>query len=74
MPILGDTTYGSTAQPAVTRGIALHARVLALHHPVTGRPMRLVAAVPSNWKDAGILLPEPLDAESIESIQERPAR
>jgi 23S rRNA pseudouridine1911/1915/1917 synthase len=68
MPILGDTSYGSTALSPLSRGIALHARVLALYHPVTGSPMRLVAAVPSTWKDAGILLPETLRADSLENI------
>jgi 23S rRNA-/tRNA-specific pseudouridylate synthase len=57
MPILGDSAYGSTANPLFSRGIALHARVLSFLHPVSGTPIRLVAAVPSTWKDAGILLP-----------------
>lgn len=74
MPILGDTSYGSTAACLLARGIALHARVLALYHPVTGSPMRLVASVPSTWKEAGILLPEPPIEESLESMAQRPLR
>ena len=72
MPILGDRIYGSTAASPLSQGIALHARVLAFYHPVTGSPMRLIAPIPNSWNEAGILLPEPPIAESLESMQERP--
>jgi hypothetical protein len=72
MPILGDRIYGSTAASPLSQGIALHARVLTFYHPVTGSPMRLIAPIPRSWKEAGILLPEPPIAESLESMPERP--
>jgi 23S rRNA pseudouridine1911/1915/1917 synthase len=72
-PILGDRIYGSTASAVLSRGIALHARALAFDHPSSGSPMRLVAPVPSTWKQAGIVLAEPLFADSLESVPQRPA-
>jgi 23S rRNA pseudouridine1911/1915/1917 synthase len=73
LPILGDTSYGSTAAAVLPRGIALHACALAFLHPVSGSPVRLVAPVPPAWKEAGIRLPEPLFADSFESRPQRPA-
>lgn len=54
-PILGDALYGSTISfgPAVAeereRAIALHARRLALSHPMTHDPIELVAPTPTYW-------------------------
>ena len=57
-PVLGDRLYGSAAAfgPALPadaldrdRVIALHARRLAVSHPVTGVPLVLEAAVPGYW-------------------------
>lgn len=54
-PVLGDALYGSTIPfgPEVTeereRAIALHARSLALLHPMTREPIELVASVPDYW-------------------------
>lgn len=48
-PILGDTTYGDTKQNHLCRArfglmrLALHASVLALPHPLTGRMVRVCA-------------------------------
>ena len=56
MPILGDSSYGSTLTFPMPHGIALHARSLQFHHPVTGVEMALVAPVPSSWADAGIII------------------
>jgi 23S rRNA pseudouridine1911/1915/1917 synthase len=60
-PLLGDTTYGggyksaatrlSTAAQAVLNTLkrqALHARLLAFEHPVTGKPMRFEAGLPDD--------------------------
>jgi 23S rRNA pseudouridine1911/1915/1917 synthase len=71
LPILGDTSYGSTAATVLPRGIALHARALTFLHPVSGSSMRLVAPVPSTWREAGILLPESVFADSLEIIPQR---
>lgn len=55
LPILGDTLYGSTISfgPSVSedreRAIALHARSLALAHPMTREPIELVAPPPVYW-------------------------
>jgi 23S rRNA pseudouridine1911/1915/1917 synthase len=74
LPILGDHSYGSTAAAPLPRGIALHARALEFYHPTSGSRLRLVAPVPSSWKDAGINLPEPPVAESSDGASERPTR
>jgi 23S rRNA pseudouridine1911/1915/1917 synthase len=58
MPILGDSTYGSTSPSVLPQGIALHARSLQFHHPITGIAMTLVAPLPATWAAAGIVLPE----------------
>jgi 23S rRNA pseudouridine1911/1915/1917 synthase len=58
MPIVGDLDYGATSPPAITTGIALHARSLSLNHPITGAEMTLVAPVPPTWAEARITLPE----------------
>jgi 23S rRNA pseudouridine1911/1915/1917 synthase len=58
MPIVGDTIYGSSLPSPSPPGIALHARALALSHPVTGGAMRLVAPLPETWAQSGIVLPE----------------
>ena len=47
-PIVGDRLYGARLPFPV--GIALHAQTLDFTHPMTGRPMRLQAALPSPWK------------------------
>jgi 23S rRNA pseudouridine1911/1915/1917 synthase len=53
--VLGDTLYGSDVPfgPQVTeereRAIALHARSLALLHPMTREPIELVAPTPGYW-------------------------
>jgi 23S rRNA pseudouridine1911/1915/1917 synthase len=54
-PVVGDARYGSSR--AFPNGIALHARSLTLEHPVTRRPLTLVADVPASWAAAGVALP-----------------
>lgn len=51
-PIVGDKLYGST-QEYTEFGIALHARRLALKHPVTGADMSITAPFPKNklWRE-----------------------
>ena len=44
-PILGDSKYGRPRDPH--RFLALHARFLALNHPVTGQRMTFEAEVPA---------------------------
>jgi 23S rRNA pseudouridine1911/1915/1917 synthase len=59
-PVLGDGLYGargSFGPPATDprdRWIALHARSLQFHHPMTRQRVRVVAPLPQPWLDAGI--------------------
>jgi 23S rRNA (cytosine1962-C5)-methyltransferase len=51
-PIAGDALYGGPAAPR----LMLHAAVLALQHPATGRPVRFEAPVPPElaaWVEQG---------------------
>lgn len=47
-PILGDERYGGPK--GFTNGIALHARRLALEHPVRREPLEVVAPLPIAWR------------------------
>ena len=51
-PIWGDRKYGS--RRTFPDGIALHARRLAVEHPVRKTPLELVAAVPTAWSGFGV--------------------
>lgn len=51
-PVLGDTKYGS--RRGFPAGIALHARRLAIVHPVSGEVVELVAPLPQSWKGLAI--------------------
>jgi 23S rRNA pseudouridine1911/1915/1917 synthase len=55
--ILGDHAYGSPRP--FPCGIALHARTLAIEHPILRTPLVWLAPVPVLWAAAGIELPEP---------------
>jgi 23S rRNA pseudouridine1911/1915/1917 synthase len=46
-PVIGDRKYGSR-QP-FPRGIALHARRLAVDHPIRHEALELVAPLPDYW-------------------------
>ena len=46
-PIVGDKKYGSAINPL--RRLALHARVLAFEHPVSGQPMRFETEIPPQF-------------------------
>jgi len=50
-PLLGDTVYGAPAGSAIGRQ-ALHARRLALVHPVLGQPLVFERPLPSDMRDA----------------------
>jgi 23S rRNA pseudouridine1911/1915/1917 synthase len=52
-PIVGDRKYRSE-QP-FGKGIALHARRLALVHPVKREPLEFVAPLPASWRVFGQL-------------------
>jgi 23S rRNA pseudouridine1911/1915/1917 synthase len=58
MPILGDSTYGSALPFSLPQGIALHARALQFHHPITGIEITLLAPLPAAWAASGIVLPD----------------
>lgn len=46
-PIVGDAAYGSTE--SFEAGIALHARTLAIPHPILRSPLVLEAPLPPSW-------------------------
>ncbi len=59
-PVIGDATYGSQipfdahfAEERL-RGIALHARVLAFRHPMTGEPVSITAPTSASWAALGL--------------------
>lgn len=43
-PVIGDKKYGSSVDPI--KRLCLHAFLLALKHPVTGKPLRFTSPVP----------------------------
>ena len=55
-PVLGDAQYGSTLsfgnqhEDIRRRGIALHARQLGFHHPMTTEPVDIVAPLSADWQ------------------------
>lgn len=60
MPLLGDSLYGSTASFGPWRDdererlISLHARSLALKHPMTREPIHVIAPLPPLWREYGV--------------------
>jgi len=55
-PLVGDPLYGLSGQPLENLpglpgdgGYFLHARFLRFHHPITGEPINLEAALPSRF-------------------------
>jgi 23S rRNA pseudouridine1911/1915/1917 synthase len=54
-PILGDRKYGSKVE--FPDGIALHARRLALIHPVQDTPLEIIAPLPPVWRKLGFFEP-----------------
>lgn len=59
-PLLGDAYYGGAIPfgeqhaDERLRSIALHARSLCLNHPMTRRPLELVAPVTPAWRELGV--------------------
>lgn len=51
-PIVGDRKYGSTRP--FPDGIALHARQLAVSHPVSGQRLTFEAPLPRSWRRLGV--------------------
>jgi tRNA pseudouridine32 synthase/23S rRNA pseudouridine746 synthase/23S rRNA pseudouridine1911/1915/1917 synthase len=47
-PIVGDRKYGQENDPH--RGLALHARSLAINHPFSGKRMAFEADVPEHFE------------------------
>jgi len=52
-PVLGDRKYG--ARGAFARGIALHARRLAVEHPTTGESVLITAPLPAAWQSLAVV-------------------
>lgn len=58
--ILGDKLYGASLpfgpphEDYRLRSIALHARTLAFHHPMTHEPIRITAPLPAAWNALGL--------------------
>ena len=50
-PLLGDTTYGPSANPFHLEGQCLHAMVLGLEHPTTGEYVECEAALPPYFEE-----------------------
>ncbi len=50
-PLLGDTIYGSNAQPYSLQGQCLHAGVLGFIHPTKGEYMEFYAPLPAYFSD-----------------------
>lgn len=51
-PVLGDTLYGSGAARDRTPRLALHAFMLAFHHPTTGALVEVVSPLPDDFVGA----------------------
>jgi 23S rRNA pseudouridine1911/1915/1917 synthase len=51
-PVLGDRKYG--ARSPFPHGIGLHARRLAVAHPIGGERLELIAPPPASWRSRGI--------------------
>lgn len=45
-PLLGDTVYGPSKCPFPLQGQTLHAKILGIHHPVTGEYLEIDAPLP----------------------------
>lgn len=50
-PVYGDPLYGTYSKNLTTDGQALHARILRLTHPSTGKLMEFEAPLPDSFKD-----------------------
>ena len=50
LPLLGDTVYGGTAHPLMTRQ-ALHAEQLAFEHPISGKALTFRSNLPEDFQN-----------------------
>lgn len=50
-PLLGDSVYGSAKCPFKLQGQTLHAKILGIHHPITGEYMEIDAPLPKYFTD-----------------------
>ena len=50
LPLLGDTVYGGTAHPLMTRQ-ALHAEQLAFEHPISGKALKFRSNLPEDFQN-----------------------
>jgi 23S rRNA pseudouridine1911/1915/1917 synthase len=53
-PIVGDKRYGDEKCNPIFR-LCLHAQSLEFNHPITGKPMKFTAPVPSSFSKLGVL-------------------
>lgn len=49
-PVVGDMVYSNGKNEFGVEGQMLHAKSLSFHHPITGKPMHLVADLPEYFK------------------------
>lgn len=50
-PLLGDSVYGPAKCPFKLQGQTLHAKILWIHHPITGEYMEIDAPLPKYFTD-----------------------
>lgn len=50
-PLLGDSVYGPAKCPFKLQGQTLHAKILGIHHPITGEYMEIDAPLPKYFTD-----------------------
>lgn len=55
-PLLGDSVYGPAKCPFKLQGQTLHAKILGIHHPVTGEYLEIDAPLPQYFSDLLIKL------------------
>lgn len=55
-PLLGDSVYGPAKSPFKLQGQTLHAKILGIHHPVTGEYLEVDAPLPQYFSDLLIKL------------------
>ena len=55
-PLLGDSVYGPAKCPFKLQGQTLHAKILGIHHPVTGEYLEIDAPFPQYFSDLLIKL------------------
>jgi hypothetical protein len=64
--ILGDSVYGRRGVTGDPGRTWLHARQLGFDHPITGRKMEFVSALPAELSDSLISLGEPASGAIVD--------